>query len=89
MAKALGSSHNSLVRKRTDSSEPSATVTQRQSGTEPNTCDKDNSEITWTEETADVSPQEEGTGTQNTSFGPLGSLVPDYNDSDSDPGIES
>lgn len=89
MAKALGSSHNSLVRKRTETSEPSATVTQRQSDIEPNTCDKDACELAQTEETADVAPQEEGTGTQDRSFGPLGSLVPDYNDSDSDPGNEN
>lgn len=89
VAKALGSSHNSLVRKRTDTSEPSATVMQRQSDTEPNTCDKDASELLQTKETANVSPQEEGSGTQDRSFGPLGSLVPDYNDSDSDPGNEN
>lgn len=86
VAKALGSSHASLVRKRTDASETCAAVTRGESEIEPNTRDKDASEIAQAEESVTVSPQEEGTGAQDTSLGPLGSLVPDYNDSDSDSG---
>lgn len=86
VAKALGSSHSPLVRKRTESSEPSATVTQRQS--QPETCDKETSRLTQRPENANVLPLEDETGAEDRSFGPLGSLVPDYNDSDSDPGNE-
>lgn len=89
VAKALGSSHNSLVRKRTDASEPSPTITHRQPDTEPNTRDKDASELVHTEERGNVSAQEEGTGTRDTRLGALGSLVPHYNDSDSDPDSEN
>lgn len=89
VAKALGSSHSSLVRKRTNTSEASAPFTQRQSDIILNTCAKDASELTQTEETRNLSPQEGETWTQDRSFGPLGSLVPDYNDSDSDPGNQN
>lgn len=83
VAKALGSSHSPLVRKRIESSESSATVTQRQSDAELVTHEKGTSELTHRDETAIVSPMEEGAGAQGRG---LSSLVPDYNDSDSDPG---
>lgn len=85
VAKALGSSHSPLVRKRTESSEPGAVIAQRRSDAELDTREKGSSELTRREETAIVSPKEEGTGIQGTDFEPLTSLVPDY-DSDSDPG---
>lgn len=86
MAKALGCSHSPLVRKRIESSESGATVTQRQSDAELDTREEGTSELTQGDETATVSPMEEGTGAQGRGFEPLTSLVPDYNDSDSDPG---
>lgn len=86
VAKALGSSHSPLVRKRTEFSEPGASITQAQSDAEPNTWDKESSERAQGQETAIVSPLEEGTGTQDGGLEALRSLVPDYNDSDSDPG---
>lgn len=90
VAKALGSSHSPLVRKRVESSELSATVAQRQSDTgEPDTGAKETHELPQREETALVPPLEEETESQDTTFGPLRSLVPDYNDSDSDPGNEN
>lgn len=86
VAKALGSSHSPLVRKRIESSESGATITQRQSDAELDTRKKGTSELTHGDETAIVSPVEEGTAAQGRGFEPLTSLVPDYNDSDSDPG---
>lgn len=69
-----------------ESSESGATVTQRQSDAELYTCEKGTSELTHGNETAIVSPMEDRTGAQGRGFEPHTSLVPDYNDSDSDPG---
>lgn len=88
VAKALGSSHSPLVRKRTESSEPSATVTQRQSQPDTWTPDKETSQLPQRPENANLLPLEDESGAEDRCFGPLGSLVPDYNDSDSDPGNE-
>lgn len=83
VAKALGSPNSPLIRKRTDAC-ATASCSQPHGGLD--TGDGGNSGVAQWDEASVVSPSQVGTETQDRSSAALGSLVPDYNDSDSDPG---
>ncbi|XP_042341268.1 coiled-coil domain-containing protein 130 homolog isoform X2 [Plectropomus leopardus] len=116
VAKALGSSHSPLIRKRSGGvkTEPCAAIARRKSHPESNTCDGD---VTQREDAPSITPaglevkETHDAGSRQTlvknteeadekltkdcakekeqdrSLGALASLVADYSDSDSDPGL--